>query len=254
MEVLIKDNGQSIILWITAVAVFIAMPVVVSYFKKGWGKAIFLFFSLLFLLSVQAIGQQDVWDVPFTESMIAHNRKNMEDNKKATTNQFASQATVNGWHKVTNDFKSLSDNIDKRLTTAGFVLSDGFMMLDIYRQLKEMKGYQHKALALAQKNAWVVPVLLQQEGQVLKQGSNLLQYLSLIAVSYGDINKMKASNRQVIVREVSVQVSLLKGLCYSLYAQMQRLDLATEIRNTKWGGYANKDKEKVKDVINQTKF
>lgn len=211
-----------------------------------------LLLILLFTFKIN-YAQQDVWDIPATEVMIAHNKKNFSDHEESRNNQMLSQGTVLSWKKTTNQFKSLSDFIDKRLTSAFIVVADATTLYHIYNQLKEMTTYERKALEIAYRHPWTAPILASEEIKIVKSGTELFNYLSLIVLSYGDISKMKVSARKIIFHQIELQVAVLRARCYSLYNMMKRLDLATEIKNSKPGQIINKDAQIIKDILNNFK-
>lgn len=216
---------------------------------------IFLLSGLLFAYKVNLaqLAQQDVWDVLATELMISHNKKNYADHEQVTTNQVVSQSTVSVWKSTTNQFKTLSDLLDRRLTSAFIIAADVTTLYNIYAQLSEMIAYEGKALNIARKHPWLTPVLIKEQNKILQSSTDLFDYLSLVVLSYGDISKMKASARKVIFREIDMQIGVLKGRCYSLYLMMKRFDITSQIRNTKGGQFINKDAQIVKDILKNIK-
>lgn len=210
--------------------------------------------SILLVFSANTLfAQGDTWDIPATELMISHNRINFSDHEQVTANQVVSEGTVSGWKGSTARFKSLSDVVDKRLTSAFIVVADASTLYNIYNQLSEMINYENMALKIAYKYPWLAPVLTKEEGKILKSGTDLFDYLSLIILSYGDLSKMKVSARKVIFREIDMQIAVLKGRCYSLYQMMNRFDATEQIRNTKPSIYINKDAQLVKDILKNLK-
>lgn len=212
------------------------------------------FLVIVVLLTTKSVSaQQNVWDIPATELMISHNKQNFSDHQTIRNNQIVSEGTVKSWKNSTNNFKTLSDFIDKRLTSAFIIVADAVTLYNIYDQLSEMMDYEAKALDIAYRHPWAISILSSQEGKIIKSGSQLFNYISLIAISYGDISKMKASARKVIFHEISLQISVLKAQCYSLYNLMKRLDLASEVGKTKPGTFINKDAQIVKDILKNLK-
>lgn len=206
-----------------------------------------------FLLITQAHAQQDIWDVPATEQMISHNKQNYSDHQEARDNQITSQATVKGWKNSTNKFKTLSDYIDKRLTSAFIVVADVTTLYNIYSQLSEMITYEQKSLAIAKRHPWAAPLLSSQQAAIIGSGNDLFNYISLLVMSYGDISKMKVSARKTIFHSIDLQVGVLKARCYSMYAMMMRLDLTSEIRKSKPVKMVNKDQQVIQDILKNMK-
>jgi hypothetical protein len=92
-----------------------------------------------------------------------------------------------------------------------------------------------------------------QQSAIINSGNDLFNYISLLVMSYGDISKMKVSARKVIFHSIDLQVSVLKGRCYSMYCMMKRLDLTSEIRKSKPVQMVNKDQQIIKDILKNIK-
>lgn len=197
--------------------------------------------------------QQNTWDIPATEIMISQNQKNYSDHKDVKNNQLASQSTVSLWKKSTNEFKTLSDFIDKRLTSAFIVVSDATTLYSIYSQLSEMMDYEIKSLEIVKKHPWTGAYIASEQQRIINDGKDLFNYLSLIVISYGDLSKMKVSARKTVFHGINLQLSVLKARCYSMYSMMQRLDLTSEIRKTKPMQMVNKDQQIIKDILKNIK-
>jgi hypothetical protein len=210
--------------------------------------------TLVFVsMALISYAQTDTWDIPATEQMIGHNKQNYSDHNDAKNNQVISQATVSNWKNSTNQFKSLSDYIDKRLTSAFIVIADVTTLYNIYNQLAEMMDYEQKSFAIVKRHPWAVPLMVSEQTRIIKSGNDLFNYISLLVLSYGDISKMKVSARKVIFHSIDLQVGVLKARCYSMYNMMKRLDLTSEIRNSKPGQMINKDKQIIRDILKNFK-
>src|SRR3954464_11882552 len=154
---------------------------------------------VIFIYTTEAsFGQQEIWDIPATEQMISHNKQNYSDHKEAKNNQLASQATVAAWNSSTNQFKTVSDFIDKRLTSAFIVVADVTTLYNIYRQLSEMMQYEAKSLEIVRHHPWLASYLAGEQTKIIKSGTDLFNYISLLVLSYGEISKMKVSARKVV--------------------------------------------------------
>jgi hypothetical protein len=200
-----------------------------------------------------SFAQQDIWDIPATEQMISHNKKNYSDHKEAKNNQLASHATVAAWKSSTNQFKTVSDFIDKRLTSAFIVVADVTTLYNIYRQLSEMMQYEAKSFEIVRQHPWTASYLTSEQVKIIKSGTDLFNYISLLVLSYWDISKMKVSARKVVFHSIDLQVGVLKARCYSMYNMMKRLEWTTEIKKSKPVQMINKDKQIIQDILRNIK-
>jgi hypothetical protein len=210
--------------------------------------------SILFsLLTKAGFCQQDTWDIPATEILISQNKTNYSDHKTAKNNQLTSQATVSLWKKSTNQYKTVSDFIDKRLTSAFIVVADVSTLYNIYNQLSEMIEYERKSLEIVKKHPWTAAYMIGEQRRIINSGHDLFNYMSLLVISYNDLSKMKVSARKAIFHGIDLQLGVLRARCYSMYCMLNRLDITSEIGKTKPVQWVNKDEQIVKDILKNLK-
>jgi hypothetical protein len=211
-------------------------------------------FSLIAFRFQPASAQMNIWDGALTEINITHNKDNYSDHKGFRDNQIVSQVSVNTWMKTKNEFKNLSDKINQRLTQAFIVEADIVTLYRIQQAFQKMYDYQSKSINIAVDYPFAIPVIINKEQKIINDAYNLLLFMEAMIQSYGDVNKMKTSNRQIIYREISTQLQLLTGQCYSLYNTMKTIQAGSLFGNAKPVQYFNRDKQLAKDILKQLKF
>jgi hypothetical protein len=200
------------------------------------------------------LAQRNIWDGALTEINISHNEDNYNDHKGFRDNQIVSQASVNGWMKTKNEFKNLSDKINQRLTQAFIVEADIVTLYHIQQAFQQMYDYQSKSINIATNYPFAIPVVINKEEKIINDAYNLLLFVEAMIQTYGEVNKMKTSQRQIIYREISTQLQLLTGQCYSLYNTMKMIQSGSLFSNAKPVQYFNRDKQLTKDILKQLKF
>jgi hypothetical protein len=215
---------------------------------------------ITFCLTLWALGfqpvqaQKDIWDKALTELNIAHNIENYDDHQQFRDNQFLSQASVNVWMQTKNEFKKLSDKINQHLTQAFIVEADILTLYNIEQAFRKMYDYQSQSINIAVNVPYADPVLIQKEQKIINEAYNLLTLVELIVQTYGEINKMKTSDRQIIYREINTQLQRLTGQCFGLLNTMKLLQTGNLFKNSKPVQYVNKDKQIANDIVKQLKF
>lgn len=198
--------------------------------------------------------QQNIWDRSLTEINIAHNIDNYNDHKAFRDNQFISQASVNWWMQTKNEFKNLSDKINERLTQAFIVEADAVTLYNIYQAFQKMYEYQNQSISIAVNYPYAIPVVINKEQTIINDAYNLFLFVELIVQSYGELNKMKTSNRQIIYREINMQLQLLTGQCYSLLNTMKMVQAGELFKNAKPLQYVNQDKQLINGILKKIKY
>ncbi len=197
--------------------------------------------------------QTKVWDMALSQILVEQNKRNYRDNTQALSNQLVSHATVLKWKQTQDNFKKIVDKIDKHLTTAFIIAADITTMYNIYKSLDEMVEYQEKSFKIVYKYPWAAMWFYEKQVDVYKSAADLVRFMMVIVLSYGDINKMKVSSRETVFRELNTLVAVLRAKCFSLYQKMRQVEFAQLYKNTKAYEFYNKDKEKVQEIINDIK-
>jgi hypothetical protein len=205
--------------------------------------SLFLFFSTTTL-----IAQQDVWDIPLTEAQIALNKRDYRNHKTLATQQEASTVTVKGWRRTADKVKALSDSLDKRLQFSFILLADLFTLYDVYGSLRTLSGFQAQALKEAARHPWMVPFIAERELRLLREGRDLLNYTTLLVLSYGSVSKMAVEPRRALYGHLARRLTSLNYQAYSILCFVQRITLTTAIGSTGAGIIVNRDAQIAKDI------
>ncbi len=216
-------------------------------------KKYFFVYSLILLAGIDSIAQPNLWDIPLTESLISHNKRNYADHNEARDNQFVSAATVSSWKKAKDNFKMLVDKIDQRLTKSFIILADATTIYNSINALKEIADYQEQAFTLLTQYPFAMPIFYQREVDLVKSAVELYRFIYLIIVSYGDISKMEVASRQTVFLEMNSLINVLKAKAYSLVQKLKQIDFAEIFKGTVIGQYIHKDDQIVKDILSNFK-
>lgn len=208
----------------------------------------------LIIVSPNIYAQTEYADPVVTQILVEQNKANYKDNKEALRNQLLSHATVETWRSAQNDFKKIVDKIDKHLTQAFIVAADITTLYNIYNSLDEMVDYQQKSFQILYKYPWAAGWFYEKQSQVYKSAVDLVGFITVIILSYGDINKMKVSSRKMVFFELNTLVAVLRAQCYSLYQKMRQVEFAQLYKNTSGYQFFNKDKELIKEILKDLKL
>jgi hypothetical protein len=206
---------------------------------------------ILFSIRLQAqVGSVNTWDVPVTEVLISHSKKNHAAHQDMRNNQGVATATVSEWKHRQNQFKQLTDQLDQRLSSVFIVLADVAMVYEVSASFQEMMDYQQKTFELLVRYPYGAPLVLPQQQQLYRDAVELFSFVQLMVLSYGELTKMKVSSRQAIYRQLRDQVYVLRSRCYGIYQLMTKIDFAQVLQQTQVYPYVQKDKAIVQEIIN----
>lgn len=214
------------------------------------------FFSLIFFLfcfCCIAEAQPNIWDIPATEAMISHNRSNFSDNNTAKENQLKSTITV-GVLKITKDkCKKLMDSLDKRLNSLYIVLADATLAIQVSQIMKDIFDYQAGSFQLVLKYPYASFLYYNNEQKIIDDAGSVSNLIYMVILSYGDIGKMKVSERKIVYTQIVMQLAYLKAKCNALNGQLKMIDFSETYKNSRGYQYIDMDKNKVSQIINDWK-
>jgi hypothetical protein len=220
--------------------------------KPKYILAVFTMFSLLFAAKTTK-AQPNIWDIPATEALISHNKTNFSDNKTVKENQVKSTVTV-GFLKETKDkCKQLIDSLDKRLNSLYIILADATLAIQVGNIMSDVYQYQSDAFQLVLKYPYAAFLYYNNQQKIIKDVENLFNLIYMVVLSYGDIGKMKVSERKIVYTHIIMQMGYLRAKCSALYGQLQMIDFSETYKNSRGWNYINMDKDKVNEILNSWK-
>lgn len=150
--------------------------------------------------------------------------------------------------------KNLTDAIDKRMSSFFIITTDVSTTIHVYQCIDKVLSYQQQALAVASKYPWLFAWSVDTESIIVSDAVDLLGFVSLIVVSYGDLNKMTLGSRKQIYTELDHQLSKIVQDAQFLVAKLKMIDLAETFKNTpQWQG-VNNDKKLVNGILGSFKY
>jgi len=75
----------------------------------------------------------------------------------------------------------------------------------------------------------------------------------MVVLSYGDIGKMKVSERKIVYTQIVMQLGYLRAKCSALNGQLKMIDFSETYKDSRGFQYIDMDKAKVNQIINDWK-
>ena len=213
-------------------------------------------FSLIFFLCCFcriAEAQPNIWDIPATEAMISHNKTNFSDNKTAKENQLKSTVTVGVLKNAKDECKKLMDSLDNRLNSLYIVLADATLAIQVSQIMRDILDYQAESFQLVLKYPYASFLYYNNQQKIIDDAGSLFNLIYMVILSYGDIGKMKVSERKIVYTQIIMQLAYLKAKCNALNGQLKMIDFSETYKNSRGYQYIDMDKNKVSQIINDWK-
>lgn len=209
---------------------------------------------LIFSLStLRAKAQPNIWDIPATEALISHNKTNFADNKTAKENQLKSTVTVGVLKRTKDKCKQLIDSLDKRMNSLYIILADATLAIQVSKILADIYEYQSESFQLILKHPYAAFLYYNNQQKIIKDAESLLSLIYMVVLSYGDIGKMKVSERKIVYTHIIMQMGYLRAKCNALDGQLKMIDFSETYKSSRGWNYINMDKSKVDEILNNWK-
>lgn len=213
----------------------------------------FSFIVFFFCFFSQVKAQPNIWDIPATEALIAHNKTNFDDNKTVKNNQLESTVTVGVLKNTKDKCKRLIDSLDKRLNSLYIILADATLAIQVSQIMKDIFEYQAESFQLVLKYPYASFLYYNNQQKIIDDAGSVVNLIYMVILSYGDIGKMKVSERKIVYTQIIMQLAYLKAKCNALNGQLKMIDFSETYKNSRGFQYIDMDKAKVNQIINDWK-
>jgi hypothetical protein len=216
-------------------------------------KYSFSFIAFFFCFYSQVKAQPNIWDIPATEALIAHNKTNFADNKTVKNNQLESTVTVGVLKNTKDKCKRLIDSLDKRLNSLYIILADATLAIQVSNIMRDIFEYQSESFQLVLKYPYASFLYYNNQQKIIDDAGSVFSLIYMVILSYGDIGKMKVSERKIVYTQIIMQLGYLRAKCSALYGQLKMIDFSETYKNSRGFQYIDMDKAKVNQIINDWK-
>ena len=214
----------------------------------------FLLIILVISFSFMRVeAQPNIWDIPATEALISHNKTNFSDNKTAKENQLKSTVTVGVLKNTKDKCKQLIDSLDKRMNSLYIILADATLAIQVSKIIADIYEYQAESFQLILKYPYATFLYYNNQQKIIDDAGSVVNLIYMVIQSYGDIGKMKVSERKIVYTQIIMQLAYLKAKCSALNGQLKMIDFSETYKNSRGFHYIDMDKAKVNQIINDWK-
>lgn len=213
------------------------------------------FFLLLFgcVVNAAVFAQTNYWDIPYTEALISHNKQNFSDNRHATQKQLSLTSSELLVKTQKNKCKRLMDSLDKRLNSLYILAADATLAIRVASTMSDLFEYQSDAAKIAFKYPYAAFLYSSDEVSIINDAESLYALIALVVASYGDISKMKVSDRKIIYTQILAQLQYLRAKCQSLNQLLAMVQYSDLYKNSQGWQFIDMDKDKVEDILKDWK-
>jgi hypothetical protein len=214
------------------------------------------FMTLMFLaVSISALGQQKVLDVAGMHQLIDESKSEYSAQVKAKNQQAVNTANEQGNLTLLQKMKNMYRTLQQRYNTLGTAINIADIGLYATPMMKRIISYQGQIVQLVERNPAVTFLAYQTEIEFVKKAEALSGYVTGLALSPGDVNQMKASDRKLLFDYVLSELSSIQNLSGNMLALLQYNNLAAVLRALNpFQSYIDQDKSMINNILNNAKY
>lgn len=176
------------------------------------------------------------------ESKSEHSRQDQAKNKQAIT---SANEEINKTQM--SRLKTKYRELQSRFHTVGLAIDAAQIGLEASPVISEIIRQQSIIYQLASDNPILIALAFQTEMDLADRARMLANYIAGLALSIGDINQMKASDRKILFSHALTELRLIEGASKGLAAAM--LQARRKRSLNLFADFIEQDKRLVDDII-----
>jgi hypothetical protein len=212
-----------------------------------------LLFAFCFKLS--AYGQQQTIDIVGMHQLIDESKDEHTAQVKARNQQSVNTANEQANLTLLDKMKNLYRTLQQRYNTLGTAIAIADIGLEGEPMVKQIVSYQSQIVQLAEKNPAIIALGYQTEIEFAEKAESLLGYVTGLALSLGDVNQMKASDRKLLFDYVIAQLSRIQEIAGNMLVLLQYNNLAAVLKELNpFQNFIDQDKSMINNILQNAKY
>ncbi|WP_207423777.1 hypothetical protein [Desertivirga brevis] len=142
--------------------------------------------------------------------------------------------------------------LKNRFHTLGMAIDAGQIGIKAAPLVEEIVRHQTIIVEQAQKKPYLIPLAIETQEDLVNKSRSLAKYLIGLSVSFGDLNQMKQSDRNLLFRHVLTQLQRIAATSRELALNMTRSRPSSP--DSPFSDFINQDKKLVNDIMEKVKI
>ncbi|OYD43630.1 hypothetical protein [Sphingobacterium cellulitidis] len=205
----------------------------------------------LFCIASQAHAQLNV---ELLHQLVQHSKDENSRQKTARSRQAVTSANEEVNRSKMDELKQKYRTLQSRFHTLGLAIDATQIGLEAAPVIREIVEHQATIVRLAGQDPLLIAMAYQTEADLAERAYSLSRYLYALAVSIGDINQMKASDRKLLFGHVLTELRRIAGTSRGLAANMYYSNRRRMLESMNpFGEYVNRDRQLVENILSKIK-
>ena len=207
-------------------------------------KGTILTMCIKFMLITPAFSQLNV---QLLHQLVAQSKSEHGRQQEARNRQAVATANEQVNRTQMSRLKEKYRELQKRFHTAGLAIDAAQIGLEASPIVSEIVHWQQVILQLASDDPLLIALAIRAETDMAQRAKMLINYIVALAVSIGDNNQMKASDRKLLFSHALTELRLIEGASRGLARSM--IHAGRKNGNNPFADFLNQDKRLAEDII-----
>lgn len=193
-------------------------------------------------------------NVELLHQLVSHSKAEHERQQTARTRQAITSSNEEVNLSKMDELKAKYRTLQSRFHTLGLAIDATQIGLQAAPLISEIMDHQATIVKLAGQNPLLISMAYQTQVDLVERAYRLSQYLLALAISIGDLNRMKASDRKLLFQHVLTELRRIAGTSRGLAANMyysKRKHLLESLNP--FSEFVNRDKQLLESILSQIK-
>ncbi|MGJ1311721.1 hypothetical protein ACS126_06345 [Sphingobacterium lactis] len=193
-------------------------------------------------------------NVELLHQLVQHSKDENDRQKTARSRQAVTSANEEVNRSKMDELKQKYRTLQSRFHTLGLAIDATQIGLQAVPIIQEIVEHQSAIIRLAGQDPLLIAMAYRTEADLADRAYRLSQYLYALAISIGDINQMKASDRKLLFGHVLTELRRIAGTSRGLAANMYYSNRKRMLESMNpFGEYVNRDRQLVENILSKIK-
>jgi hypothetical protein len=201
------------------------------------------------------MAQQSVLDIAAIHQLVDQSTSEHSLQVKAKNQQAANSAAEQTNESLTGKWKSIDRTLQSRYSTVSALISVAGIGLYAQPLVDRIVSCQKQIAAACMASPQMIALSLSTEIEFADKARQLLGYVTGLALSLGDINQMKPSDRKLLFDYVLTELGSLEELSVKVLHLVQGSVLSAGLHSANpFASFVSQDKAMARSLLGNAKF
>lgn len=166
----------------------------------------------------------------------------------------SNQATATGMEEMNREkldsFRQLYRRVEARMNSLGLLIDAGILAEQALPLVRSIKTSQSELLLLLTGHPSLLLSAAKVEVELAEKAVSILGYMTGILLTYGEINRMKPSDRKLLLNFARDELRALDGQSYRLLSTLRRSLALKSSGISSFSAWVNEDKKLIQSILN----